>query len=163
MKVYTPFLKLKFLENFIIKCVKKLNKAALIFESGGDLKEISEIQVNSYKNLNLKNFCFGLFHLFIFSTYAVNANEVNCNFQENLAQKDLNLCALKEREFSSRKLALYLDDKLLRKWEIVAKEVCFESWKKYSKGSIFPLLIYNCQTRMNNYLLDSRIKGLKGK
>ena len=115
---------MKLLENFIIKCVQKLDKAAPIFESGGDLKEINEIQVNSNKNLNLKNFCFGFLYLFIFSTYAVNANEVNCNSKANLAQKDLNFCALKEREFSSRKLALYLDDKLLRKWEIVAKEVC---------------------------------------
>ena len=34
MKVYTLYLKLKFLENFIIKCVKKLNKAAPRFELG---------------------------------------------------------------------------------------------------------------------------------
>ena len=34
MKVYTHHLKLKFLENFIIKCVKKLNKAAPRFELG---------------------------------------------------------------------------------------------------------------------------------
>ena len=34
MKIYTLYLKLKFLENFIIKCVKKLNKAAPRFELG---------------------------------------------------------------------------------------------------------------------------------
>jgi len=34
LKVYTLNLKLKFLENFIIKCVKKLNKAAPRFEAG---------------------------------------------------------------------------------------------------------------------------------
>ena len=34
MKLYTLYLKLKFLENFIIKCVKKLNKAAPRFELG---------------------------------------------------------------------------------------------------------------------------------
>ena len=89
--------------------------------------------MSSNKNLNLKNFCFGLFHFFVFSTYAVNANELNCNAKANHAQKDLNFCAFKERELSSRKLALYLDDKLLRKWEIVAQEVCFESWKNIVK------------------------------
>ena len=56
-----------------------------------------------------------------------------------------------------------LDDKLFRKQELVVKEICFESWKKYSEDSIFTIWIYNCQTRMNNYLLDSQIKGLKGK
>ena len=34
MKIYPLYLKLKFLENFIIKCVKKLNKAAPRFELG---------------------------------------------------------------------------------------------------------------------------------
>ena len=34
MKLYTFYYKLKFLENFIIKCVKKLNKAAPRFELG---------------------------------------------------------------------------------------------------------------------------------
>ena len=34
MKLYTFYFKLKFLENFIIKCVKKLNKAAPRFELG---------------------------------------------------------------------------------------------------------------------------------
>ena len=34
MKLHTLYLKLKFLENFIIKCVKKLNKAAPRFELG---------------------------------------------------------------------------------------------------------------------------------
>ena len=34
MKRYNLYLKLKFFENFIIKCVKKLNKAAPRFELG---------------------------------------------------------------------------------------------------------------------------------
>ena len=34
MKLYSLYLKLKFFENFIIKCVKKINKAAPRFELG---------------------------------------------------------------------------------------------------------------------------------
>ena len=34
MKLFTLYFKLKFFENFIIKCVKKLNKAAPRFELG---------------------------------------------------------------------------------------------------------------------------------
>ena len=119
--------------------------------------------MNFNKNLNLKNLFFLVLHLFVFSTYSINAEEVNCKSKANLSQQDLNFCAFKERELSSKKLSLFINDKLFTNWEIVSKEICLEIWKKYDKGSIFPLLIANCQTKMNYYLLDSRINGLKGK
>ena len=40
MKLFTLYIKLKFLEHFIIKCVKKLKKAAPRFEEDDKLEEL---------------------------------------------------------------------------------------------------------------------------
>ena len=63
MKLYTLCLKLKFFENFIIKCVKKFNKAAPRFELGiKDLQSSAlplghaaeKDSIESYYDLNSK-------------------------------------------------------------------------------------------------------------
>ena len=86
--------------------------------------------MNFNKNLNLKNLFFLVLQLFVFSTYSICAEEVNCKSKANLSQQELNFCAFKERELSSKKLSLYINDKLYTNWEIVSKEICLEIWKK---------------------------------
>ena len=117
----------------------------------------------TFKKFNLKILFLGLSHFFVFSGYSLNSTELNCQTRQNLSQRDLNICAFKERDLSSQQLSLFLDDKLFRNWEKITKEVCLEIWKKYSKGSLFPLLASDCQTKLNKHLLDAKIKGLKGK
>ncbi len=115
------------------------------------------------KKFNVKISYLVLSNLFLFSGYSLNSTELNCQNKQNFSQKDLNICAFKERNLTSQQLSLSLDDPLLRNWEKVTKEVCLEIWKTYREGSLFPLLASDCQTKLNKYLLDAKINGLKGK
>ena len=91
-----------------------------------------------------------------------NAKELNCVDRNNLSQQGLNICSYKEALETDKSLSNVLEPESLKEWNKVSHQVCKEVWKPYKKGSIYPLAVSQCKTRMNNFLYRSNKTGMKG-
>ena len=92
----------------------------------------------------------------------VNVNELNCEDSKNHSQTELNICSYEKSKATERFLSNVLDPKTFTEWKTISTQVCSEVWKNYKKGSIYPLLVSQCKTRINNFLYLSNKFGLKG-
>lgn len=92
----------------------------------------------------------------------VHASEPNCDDRYNLGQRGLNICSYKDYLKSKKGLSKVLEADTLKEWNKVSHEVCSQVWKLNKGGSIYPLMVNQCNTRMNNYLYLLNKTGLKG-
>ena len=91
-----------------------------------------------------------------------NALERNCETRENLDQTSLNICSYQDALTSKKNLSKILEVETLKEWWEISDTVCKEVWKGYKQGSIYPLKVSQCKTRMNNFLYRSNKTGMKG-
>ena len=92
----------------------------------------------------------------------VNVNELNCEDSKNHSQTELNICSYEKSKATEKLLSNVLDPKTFTEWKTISTQVCSEVWKNYKTGSIYPLLVNQCKTRINNFLYLSNKFGLEG-
>ena len=95
-------------------------------------------------------------------SFPANALERNCETRENLDQTSLNICSYQDELKSEKNLSNVLKAETIKEWRKISYTVCKEVWKPYKKGSIYPLAVSQCKTRMNNFLYRSNKTGMKG-
>ncbi len=91
-----------------------------------------------------------------------NSKELNCDARDNLGQSGLNRCSYMDFLKSAKRISKVLEPQTLNEWKKVSNQVCLQVWKDYEKGSIYPLKVNQCMSRMNNYLYYSNKGGMKG-
>ena len=91
-----------------------------------------------------------------------NSTELNCEARDKLGQLGLNRCSYKDYLRSAKRLSKVLEAQTLKQWNKVSNQVCLQVWKDYEKGSIYPLKVNQCMSRMNDYLYYSNKGGMKG-
>ena len=98
--------------------------------------------------------------LFIFSPAYAEHVKNPCDDQKDSIH--LKQCAMQKLKESNKALSKELTPETFNRWISIADEVCQETYALYRKGSIYPLVVINCQKDLNQWVSCRFNKGLKG-